>query len=279
VIKLKLLKLNGRFQRLCAVSLGSLLLTTLFLPVLAQTGTAVVRVEPAVLEIGDGQVETVQIVLENAVEVYGIEVRASFDPAVVEVVDSNPDTPGVQLIPGPFIQPDFLVRNEADNVEGTLQYVATQVNPTEPVTGTGVVFSIMLRGKGQGSQATVMIDFEDIVDRRGVKLEVQGEGGIVQIVRPKSPTPTPETTLQEPVSGNAPPALPEDSTAEDNLNAPYMLLGTGEPTPMPDQQYQSPTAMRVKTDEKLLILIGLSGLIGAFVVFTLATSFLLSKKK
>ncbi len=55
----------------------------------AQGAPPVLRPEPAVLEIGQGQVETVSIVLENAQEVYAIDVQASFDPAVVEVVDAT----------------------------------------------------------------------------------------------------------------------------------------------------------------------------------------------
>ena len=55
-------------------------------PLHAQTDTAILRFDPPTLEVGDGQVEQVNIILENAHDVYGIDVRAEFDPAVVQVV-------------------------------------------------------------------------------------------------------------------------------------------------------------------------------------------------
>ena len=73
--------------------------------------------------------------------------RAKFDPAVLEVVDANPAQDGVQIVPGSFLKPDFVVRSLADNAAGTIWYASTQVSPTLPVSGTGVLFSAVLRAK------------------------------------------------------------------------------------------------------------------------------------
>ena len=81
-----------------------------------------------------------RLVLADAQNAYGIDVRATFDPQVVEVVDADPAKDGIQLSPGTFPQPDFVARNVADNQAGTLRYAITQVNPTQPVSGTGVHF-------------------------------------------------------------------------------------------------------------------------------------------
>jgi len=157
----------------------------------AQTGSTIVRVDPATFEVGQGQVEQVNIVIENAQDVYGIEVRAKFDPSIFEIADADPAADGVQMIPGTFIKPDFLVRNTADNQKGSLQYVITQVNPTPPVNGNGVVVSILVRGKTLGKRGQLTIDFVDIADRRGRKLPVQAKSGAISVVSPKPPTPTP----------------------------------------------------------------------------------------
>ena len=97
-----------------------------------------VRIDPAVIEIGPGDMATLTVVLADAQEVYGIDVREPFDPQLVEVVDADPAREGVQFKAGSFPRPDFLVRNEADNQAGTLHYAITQVNPTEPANGYGV---------------------------------------------------------------------------------------------------------------------------------------------
>jgi hypothetical protein len=176
-------------------------------PVWAQGGPAIVRPEPKLLNVGQGQVETLEILLENAQDVYGIDVRASFDPAVVEVVDADPSRDGIQMTPGSFVKPDFMVRNVADNEAGTLQYVITQVNPSEPVTGTGVILSVQFRGKVLGQQSELTIGFVEIADRRGVKLSVQGQNGALAVVQPKPPTPAPvpSATPVPPASPTAPP--------------------------------------------------------------------------
>jgi len=193
----------GHVSRLRWLGLALCLALWLAQPVWAQAQGAIVRPGPSVLEIGQGQVETLDIVLENAQDVYGIDVRASFDPAVVEVVDADPSRDGIQIIPGSFLKPDFMVRNVADNAAGTLQYVLTQVNPSQPVTGTGVVCSVQFRGKLLGQESALTIGFVEIANRRGVKLSVRGQNGRLAVVQPKPPTPAPA-----PSATPAPPASP-----------------------------------------------------------------------
>ena len=127
------------------------------LPAAAQDQPAIVRSDPAVLEIAPGEMATLTVVLAGAQEVYGIDVRATFDPQLVEVVDADPAREGVQFKAGSFPQPDFLVRNEADNQAGTLHYAITQVNPTEPASGDGVLFTVQLRALADSGEGAFTI--------------------------------------------------------------------------------------------------------------------------
>lgn len=225
-------------------------------PMAAQGDTAVVRPEPPILNIGQGQVETVHIILENAHDVYGIDVRASFDPAVVEVVDADPARDGIQLIPGTFVQPDFLVRNVADNQAGTLMYVTTQVNPTPPANGTGVVFSVQFRGKVLGKQSELKIDSVAIADRRGVKLSVQPQSGVLAVVQPKPPTATPvRTATTAPVSPTVPRA------------AATRVAATGTSVPA---NAGAPSGPAAPVSDTWLILIAGAGLLGTVILLTVA---------
>jgi hypothetical protein len=170
-------------QRVAAITclcsaVGLLLLVAL--PASAQETLAVVRPDPLVLEIGEGQAGALDIVLENAQDVYAIDVRASFDPDVLEVVDADPNRDGVQMVPGAFLKPDFLVRNVADNQAGTLWYALTQVNPSLPATGTGVLFSVRLRGKTAG-RSQLKIGFVEMANRRGGLLAVQPQDGTIRV--------------------------------------------------------------------------------------------------
>ena len=180
----------NRLPTRCLCRIAFALILSLILlptrPLTAQDDGALVRPDPILVEIVEGQIRTVNIVLEDAQDVYAVEVRASFDTTAVEVVDADPGRMGVQMTPGDFIQPDFVVRNGADNDAGTLQYVATQVNPTPPASGSGTLLVIQFRGKSLGEQTDLetefVIDFIDIVDRRGIKLNVQSQNSLFRVV-------------------------------------------------------------------------------------------------
>ena len=164
-----------RFKR--TVGIGALIGLTLLLalPVAGQGESAVVRTDPTVIEVAAGQTATVQFVLADAQNAYGIDVHATFDPKVVEVVDADPGADGVQMTPGDFLRPDFVVRNVADNEKGTLRYALTQVNPTQPVSGTGVIFTVQFRGKAAGETALTLAPVE-LADRQGQLLPVTVAG-------------------------------------------------------------------------------------------------------
>lgn len=160
-------------------------------PIRAQGNTAIIRLDPNNLTVGQGQVEEVRLVVENGSDIYGIDVRAAFDPAVLEIVDADPAKDGVQMISGEFIKPDFVVRNEADNTAGTLQYVVTQVNPTPPANGSGVVLKIKMRGKKQEASSPFTFTFLEMANGRGLKLPIEPQSGTIQGVAPKPETATP----------------------------------------------------------------------------------------
>ena len=111
--------------------------------------------------------------LENATDVYGIDVRASYDAALVDVVDADQAREGVQVQPGNFPQPDFVVRQDVDPQAGTLRYTITQVNPTPAASGSGVLFTVRLRGRGVAGTGEFRIDGVEMSNWDGELLPVQ----------------------------------------------------------------------------------------------------------
>jgi hypothetical protein len=157
---------------------------------IVQTGSAQVCTDPVRLEIGAGQVETLQVMLVNAKKIYGIDLQATFDPAVVQIMDTDPKHVGIQMTPGTFLKPDYSVRNSADNKTGLLRYVITQVNPTPPASGKGVLLTIQFQGKTAGTTSAFTITSVTIADRRGNKQPVTLQGAELVIVSQKTATPT-----------------------------------------------------------------------------------------
>ncbi len=70
----------------------------------------------------------------DVVDLYAADVQLSFDPTELAVIDEEV-TPVNDLL-----QPDFVVRELADNETGLVWFAATQLNPTEPATGSGALF-------------------------------------------------------------------------------------------------------------------------------------------
>ena len=112
---------------------------------------ATVRCDPSTLNASVGTTVSVTIFVQDVVDLYGLDVRLAFDPAYAQVVDSDPTASGVQIQPlSGFLSPDFVVRRSADNTTGLIRYAATQVSPSQPVSGSGAVARIDLRGTQPG---------------------------------------------------------------------------------------------------------------------------------
>ncbi len=225
-------------------------------PARAQSDGAMVRVEPATLQVGEGQTESITLVIENAQDVYGIDVRAEFDPNVLEIVDSDAAKTGAQMTPGDFLKPDFVVQNQADNQAGTLQYVITQMNPSPPANGSGIVLEIMVRGKTRAQTSPFTITHAELADRRGNALNVTSQNGSVEIIAPKAQTSTPR----------AQPQASPDATRDDGMSAPTRaptrLRATSVPVVATDTNSDSLTNL-------VLIVVALGGCFGALIILGL----------
>lgn len=206
------------------------------LPAAAEGQNAVVRSDPVQLEVNAGELATLTVVLADAQSVYGIDVNATFDPQLVEVVDADPARDGIQMTPGTFPKPDFVARNVADNQAGTLHYAITQVHPTEAVNGSGGVFSVQFRAKAPSGQSPFTLTLVELTDRDGVALAVQPENGMIRVLpsgQAASFTPTPTVTVpsatptSEPVATTAPTA-----TTSAPANSPATVAPTNTPEPL-----------------------------------------------
>jgi hypothetical protein len=159
--------------------------------------TALLTVDPLNPEINVGEIVTVTIVLSDIVDLYGIELSMTFDPAVVAVVDADAGKTGVQITPGDCPAPDFVVLNSSDNSAGTIGYAATQLNPTPPCDG-GVVGRIAFQGVAEGQSA---IHFSEwlLSDMDANSLSANTQDGTIDVVVPKA---TPDLAQVVSVSGN-----------------------------------------------------------------------------
>jgi|GEM_PF-2310832 hypothetical protein len=154
---------------------------------LTATGPSCVALEPPDATLNGCDTVEVEIWIRNVANLYGADVRLTFDPAVVQVVDSDLAEPGIQIEVRDLLSPPLLTtRNEADNSTGAIWFATTQLNPTPPVTGSGVLAAIEFVGVGAGT-SSVHFSYTKLGDRNGIEIPATAEDGLVTATPPSAP--------------------------------------------------------------------------------------------
>ena len=130
---------------------------------MAKTAARVILSPNPATAPGPGSPIPVDIYVEDVTDLYGFRLRFSYDPTIVHVKDADPrpSSPGVQIIPGDFLDPfnQFVMVNTADNVQGTIDFSVTQTYPAVTRNGSGVLGTITFEGVGAGSST---VHFEQV---------------------------------------------------------------------------------------------------------------------
>lgn len=153
----------------------------------ADTTATMITLSPASPTIAGCAAVDVEIRISDVVGLYGADVWLAFDPAVLEVVDADPATEGVQITDGGFLmQPLFYIARSADNTAGTVHYAATQLNPTPPVDGSGTLAIVRFRAKSAGNSA-LHFTYSKLSDRNGIEIPATPVDGNATASSPDSP--------------------------------------------------------------------------------------------
>jgi hypothetical protein len=179
--------ISKRIALIAIALLGAMLLVSL--PVskgFAQSTTILIQPSESAVDVDD--TVTVDIQIKDVTDLYGVDVRLSFDPTLLEVqdADGNP-TNGVQIQGGSFPAPDFVVKNEADNSAGTIWYAVSQMSPTEPVSGSGIAASVTLKGLAGGT-SSVAFTYQKIVERDGEQIPATTQDGQITVTSQEWPS-------------------------------------------------------------------------------------------
>lgn len=151
-------------------------------------GPAIVRTDPPVAQVAVNGTVTVNLYIQDVVSMYGADVRFTFDPEIIQVVDAQPGTAGIQITPlSSFLKPDYVVRKKACNgadpadpecTGGLVWYASTQVNPSQPVTGSGPIASVTFRRIKEGD-ATLTWIYSKVVEKTGATIPSETQNGLV----------------------------------------------------------------------------------------------------
>ncbi len=122
---------------------------------------------------------------------YGFDISLSFDPQVIDVVDADPEQSGTQVSLGTLLDPGFVIINQADNQAGSVRFALTQLNPSQPKSGSGNLIVVRVRGKQGGSTSAITLIEVDLVKPDGAKIRNNPVSGEIKVLQSLSgPTST-----------------------------------------------------------------------------------------
>ena len=89
----------------------------------------------------------VDLVVQDAAELYGVDVVLAYDTDRLELVDQDDAEPGIQIRPGAMWteHESFIARNASDTDRGEIRFAASLVRPEEPLAGTARVATVTFR--------------------------------------------------------------------------------------------------------------------------------------
>lgn len=136
----------------------------------AQT-QALVSVSPEHQLVHLGDTFAVQVRIDEVQALYGFDVLLSFPPDLLEALS---------VVDGGFLEPGIGWQN-IDNDAGTVQVIHSQMNPTEPVSGSGALFTVMFRADAEGANAALLLSEVTLSDRDGLLIPCDIRSGAVRL--------------------------------------------------------------------------------------------------
>ncbi len=192
----------------------------------AQNGP-VIRLQPPKQQLHVGDIVAIEIQIDNVSNLSATEIELQFNPDILQAQDANSDKDGIQIQPGAFLSPDFVVANKIDNVIGIARYALTQLGATPPANGSGVLAIITFQAVAEGSSQLTFVktqlatgDSQDIplTDQSGQitvgQATDQPAATLTPIPNTSSPTPTVIPTDEHNNDGptSTPGSLPDTPT-------------------------------------------------------------------
>lgn len=197
---------NACNRILPALVLATALGGTLASPSFAQGATSV-TVSPASSELACDATQVVDIRINNVENLFGVDVRISFDANVLEVVDADPNATAVNITPGdlPMVANNqgMIQTNRADNDGGIVSYAAIRVNPAPAQSGSGVIVQIKFKGKASGT-SDIKLDSVMLANQSAGPIAANLSDGSISVTCDGQPRPT-RPSATEPAPTTAPP--------------------------------------------------------------------------
>jgi hypothetical protein len=170
----------------------------------------------------------VPVQIENVQDLYGIDIEIRFDPDVIKIEDADPDADGIQPALGTFLDAGLTLFDTADNEEGVIRFVMSQVNPSEPKSGEGNILVLYIQGLAEG-KSDLEITLLELSTRAGEAISAEPVDGKVTVSVAADSKQSTSIPVQDPTSMVI---VPTSQPTEKSDNTP---TPTKTSTPLPEE--------------------------------------------
>lgn len=113
-------------------------------------GTVVFVDPPLIKDLPPSSEFSIDVKIANVTELWAFDVKLTWDPEILEYVSHEVKVPVETYPDGVLHTPIQQVKNEVNIDEGYCWIAYSSMNPAEPFTGSGVIFTITFHVKGYG---------------------------------------------------------------------------------------------------------------------------------
>lgn len=211
----------SRTSRGILLTLVVLMVLALFPLSGAMAQSTIVLVNPPSQSANLNSTVSVEIKVDTVTNLYGVDLRLTFDAAKLEAQDANPSLTGVQIQQGNFLNPaqGFMAQNVADNTTGQVHYAFVLLSPAPAVSGTGVLARITFRAKAPGN-ALITLNSVTLSNDQAMPITATLMSGSITVLPSGAPTSTPVTPAP-----TVPPGTPAAPTPppQPGVGFPYVV--------------------------------------------------------
>jgi hypothetical protein len=133
---------------------------------------AVVRVHPATVMLNPGESTTIEIWVDDVVELFGFEIEVRFDPKKISASS---------LALGEFLEPGLNLINAIDNENGFINYEMAQLGQeVESKSGSGVLIRFEVTLLEAINKTTLELSSVLLTDRDSFEIDYSVEDGFIR---------------------------------------------------------------------------------------------------
>lgn len=187
--------------------------------------------------IAPGSRIEIPIEIRGVQDLYAIDLELQFDPTVLEAEDADPQMEGIQPALGTFLDAGLLLFNTIDPETGLVRFVMSQVNPSEPKSGDGILLVLYLTAKTVG-ESDLTVKSVTLSDRAGMEISASAVDAVVTVAEGAPVIVSTSIPVQDPtgmifVPTLVPTAIPTQTPIPTQMPAP---TATAMPEPTNTQE-------------------------------------------